>query len=121
MYVPFQQATFLPLNLDAGTWKQGAIELPRVDAIAAKDAAGRVLIALTNVDPTREAPIDIALDRLPHRAASGETLTAPRVDSVNTFDSPRTVAPAPLRTAIVSRRLEATLPPRSVTVITLLP
>src|SRR6185503_10166552 len=35
MYVPFQDATFVPMTFDAGTYKQGAITLPRVDAIAA--------------------------------------------------------------------------------------
>ena len=41
MYVPFQDATFLPVNLTAGTYKAGDIELPRVDAIAARDPPAR--------------------------------------------------------------------------------
>jgi alpha-L-arabinofuranosidase len=36
MYVPFQDATRLPINFNKGIYKEGAIELPRVDAIAAK-------------------------------------------------------------------------------------
>jgi alpha-L-arabinofuranosidase len=52
MYVPFQDATYIPLAIDAGTWTQGAISLPRVDAIAAKEP-GPTVLALTNVDPTR--------------------------------------------------------------------
>ena len=37
MYVPFQDATFVPVTFDAGTYTHGDITLPRVDAIAAKD------------------------------------------------------------------------------------
>ena len=58
MYVPFQDATFVPVAFDAGTYTSGDITLPRVDAIAAKDAAGTLWLALTNLDPTR--PVDIA-------------------------------------------------------------
>ena len=46
MYVPFQDATFVPVTFDAGTYKHGEITLPRVDAIAAKDASGTVWLAL---------------------------------------------------------------------------
>ena len=37
MYVPFQDATFVPITFDAGTYTHGDVALPRVDAIAAKD------------------------------------------------------------------------------------
>jgi alpha-N-arabinofuranosidase len=36
MYVPFQDATFVPVAFDAGTYTHGGVSLPRVDAIAAK-------------------------------------------------------------------------------------
>ena len=61
MYVPFQDATFIPVTFDAGTWTQGAITLPRVDAIAARDASGRLLLAVTNVDPARSASIKVTV------------------------------------------------------------
>ena len=51
MYVPFQDATFVPVAFDAGTYTHGDITLPRVDAIAARDAAGKLWLALTNLDP----------------------------------------------------------------------
>ena len=37
MYMPFQDATFLPVQYEAGAYKFKDIELPRVDAIAARD------------------------------------------------------------------------------------
>jgi len=41
MYVPFQDATFVPITFQSGTYIAGDITLPRVDAIAAKDTGWR--------------------------------------------------------------------------------
>jgi len=50
MYVPFQDATFAPVGFDAGQYTHGAITLPRIDAMAAKDASGTLWLSLTNLD-----------------------------------------------------------------------
>jgi alpha-N-arabinofuranosidase len=117
MYVPFQGATFVPVTFDAGRYVQGAITLPRVDAMAARDATGTLWISLTNVDP--KTPIDIAttLTGMTARSASGEVLTGAAIDSVNTFDAPDTVAPTPAAVTLAGNRLSVTLPPHSVTVV----
>lgn len=117
MLVPFQDASFVPLTLDAGTYRLGEIALPRVDAIAARDRSGTVWLSLTNLDPRTPATVSAALSGLVARSASGETLTGPRVDSVNTFDAPQTVAPRPATVALDGNRVTVTLPPASVTVV----
>jgi alpha-N-arabinofuranosidase len=121
MYVPFQDATFVPVAFDAGTYTHGSVTLPRVDAIAAKDAAGTLWLALVNIDPSR--PVDVAarVDGLAAKTAAGETLTAPAVDSVNTFAAPKTVAPRPISAKLSGDRLTLTLDPKSVTVISIKP
>src|SRR5216110_1616452 len=50
MYVPFQDATFVPVRLEAGSYTHGDVTLPRLDCIAARDASGKVWLAVTNVD-----------------------------------------------------------------------
>jgi alpha-N-arabinofuranosidase len=117
MYVPFQNATFVPVTFEAGSYTRGDITLPRVDAIAAKDAAGTVWLALTNLDPTRPIEVAARLAGLHPRTAAGETLTAAAVDSVNTFDAPKTVAPKPVSATIQNDQLTLTLEPKSVTVL----
>jgi alpha-N-arabinofuranosidase len=117
MYVPFQDATFVPIAFDAGTYTHGDVTLPRVDAIAAKDAAGTLWLALTNVDPTRPADISARLSGVTGKIVAGETLTAAAVDSVNTFDAPRTVAPKPVSATLRGDRVTLTLEPKSVTVL----
>jgi alpha-N-arabinofuranosidase len=121
MYVPFQDATFVPVAFDAGTYANAGVTLPRVDAIAAKDAAGTVWVAVTNVDPNRPATITANVAGLTPRSAAGQTLTAPRVDSVNTFDAPTTVAPKPIAARVQAGTVTLTVEPKSVTVIALQP
>jgi alpha-N-arabinofuranosidase len=117
MYVPFQDATLLPVAFDAGTYTHGDIKLPRVDAIAAKDAVGKLWLAVTDVDPNEPAEVEVSLTGVNAKSASGETLTAPEVDSVNTFEAPNTVVPKPTVAKIEGGKLFLKLEPKSLTVI----
>ncbi len=117
MYVPFQDATFVPVTFDAGTYTHDGITLPRVDAIAAKDKAGKLWLAISNVDPNQSAELEVSLAGMNAKSAAGETLTAPKVDSVNTFDAPNTVVPKPISAKAQDGKLTLELAPKSVTVI----
>jgi alpha-N-arabinofuranosidase len=117
MYVPFQDATSVPISFDAGTYRHGDITLPRVDAIAAKDAGGRLWLAFTNLDPNQSADAEVTRSGVSAKSATGETLTAPKVDSVNTFASPAAVVPKAVSAKVQNRTLELTLAPKSVTVV----
>ena len=117
MYVPFQDATFIPVTFDAGTYTHDSITLPRIDAIAAKDKSGKLWLAITNVDPNQSVEIEISLAGINAKSAAGETLTAPKVDSVNAFDAPNTVVPKPVSAKAQDGKLTLELAPKSVTVI----
>ncbi len=117
MYVPFQDATFLPVTMEAGTWSHGDIDLPRLDVLAARDTDGNLVLAVTNIDPERPAQIEVAIANEAAGSVTGEILTGPKVDSINTFEAPGTVAPQPLDARLVDGRLQATLAPASVSVL----
>jgi alpha-N-arabinofuranosidase len=117
MYVPFQDATFVPVRFDAGTYTHGSVTLPRVDAIAALDAAGKLWLAMTNLDPNRPVAVEASLAGLTPKSAAGETLTAPRVDSVNTFEAPKAVSPKPIAAQVRGGTVALTVEPKSVTVV----
>lgn len=117
MYVPFQNATRLPISFDAGTYKFDEVSVPRIDAIAARGTDGKLWIALTNIDPNNAADIDAAVTGIRAREASGTVLTAARVDAVNTYDKPDTVKPRPISAKVIGGRMKVTLPPKSVTVL----
>ena len=119
MYVPFQDATFVPVSFDAGTYTHGDITLPRVDAIAAKDKSGKLWLAITNVDPNQPVEVEASLNGITAKSASGESLTAPKVDSVNTSDAPTTVMPKSVAVNVQGSKLSLKLEPKSVTVVSI--
>jgi alpha-L-arabinofuranosidase len=119
LYVPFQDATVLPVRVEAGEYRHGSIQLPRVDGIAARDAGGKTWLALTNLDATRPAEVAIDVAGASFTRARGETLTAPRVDSVNTLEAPDAVAPRPYQAKASGGKLKLKLAPASVTVVAL--
>jgi alpha-N-arabinofuranosidase len=117
MYVPFQDATMVPIAFEALSYADGDVTLPRLDAIAARDTAGKLWLAATNLDPHRPLDLEVSLAGAQATAATGETLTAPAVDSVNTFEAPATVAPRPVAARVEGGKLSLSLPPKSVTVV----
>ncbi|WP_230482025.1 alpha-N-arabinofuranosidase [Sphingomonas sp. Leaf21] len=117
MYVPFQDATRLPISFDAGTYRFGDVSLPRIDAIAARGTDGKLWIALTNVDPNQPAQVNARIDGIAMRTASGSVLTADRVEAINSYDQPNSVVPRPIAARVDGGMLSVTLPPKSVTVL----
>jgi alpha-L-arabinofuranosidase len=119
MYVPFQDATFVPVTLDAGSYRHDNITLPRVDAIAAKDATGKLWLEVTNLNPNQSTEVEATIIGGTGKSAVGETLTAPKVDSVNTFQAQNAVVPKPVSATVQGGKLTLKLEPKSVTVISI--
>jgi alpha-N-arabinofuranosidase len=117
MYVPFQEATFVPVSFDAGSYTHVDISLPRVDAVAARDAAGALWLALANVDPDRPVRLDASIAGMSPRGASGRILTGPTVDAHNTFASPNQIAPKAYRVSANDGQLRFELPAKSIAVV----
>lgn len=117
MYVPFQGARLVPVSFDGGTYQYGAISVPRVDAVAARDTKGRLWLAVTNVDPERSATVLATIAGTHAHSAIGQVLTAPAVDSHNSFERPNAVDPAPYRGRASGGKLVLDLPPKSVAVV----
>jgi alpha-N-arabinofuranosidase len=100
MYIPFQDATFLPVELQAPAYRLGDVSVPALSASAARDKEGRLQLAIANLDPNREATVSIRVAGAAVTSASGRVLTAAAMDARNTFDAPNAVAPS----AISARR-----------------
>lgn len=117
MYVPFQDATFIPVSFEAGSYAKGDVTLPRIDAVAARSADGKLWLALVNVDPNRIAPISATIAGAGIKSATGSILTAPNVNSVNSFDAPQTVVPRPFNVKGNGKSLSIELPAKTVAVL----
>lgn len=121
MYVPFQDATLLPISFNAGEYRFDKITLPKVDALAARGKDGKVWLALVNLDPHAESVVKANVPGVAASRAVGEVLNAPSFASVNTFDAPNTVAPKPFTATASNGSVSLTLPPHSLTVVRLEP
>ncbi|WP_207393552.1 alpha-L-arabinofuranosidase C-terminal domain-containing protein [Duganella aceris] len=117
MYLPFQDATLVPASFSAGTYRHGKHAMPRVDAMAARDASGKLWVALTNIDYNLPLEIALAVKGGAVSEVSGQVLSAPRADSVNTFAAPDVVTPAALDVKLVRGKPVLTLAPRPLAVI----
>lgn len=119
MYVPFQDATRLPVSFDQGTYQVGDVELPRLDAIAARGKDGKIYVAITNIDAKNTANFDLSLDGFPVSEVKGETLYASAIDAVNDFDKPDNVSPKAINARVSRNNISVTLQPQSVTVLSI--
>lgn len=119
MYLPFQDATLLPVTFEAGSYRQGEVTLPRVDAVAVRATDGKLWLALVNLDPVRPADVRAALPGSRLRSAQGTVLTAPRVNSINTFAVPNAVTPTGISGQVSGGTVTVRLPSKSVTMLAL--
>jgi alpha-L-arabinofuranosidase len=119
MYVPFQDATFVPIAVSSETFRSGEVTLPRLDAVAARSKSGQLWVAITNLDPNRPASVELTGPAI--KSAAGEILSSPKIDSVNTFDNATLVSPTSLIGKIVRGKAAFTLAPHSIAVVSLSP
>ena len=117
LYVPFHDAVAVPVRFSAGSFTEGGITLPRVDAVAARDRTGRLWLSLVNLDPSRSVRIDAVLPGVVAHRATGRVLTGAAVDSHNGFDHPDDVAPHPFAGRAVRGHLEMELPAKAIAVV----
>jgi alpha-N-arabinofuranosidase len=120
-YTVHHDAVSLPLTVtDAGRYGFGADTIPAVSASASRDRQGVVHVTMSNLDPRQPRTVAAELRGANVTGVTGRVLTAPAINSVNTFEQPDVVKPAPFTGARVSSgRLTVTLPPKSVVVLEL--
>ena len=134
MYTPFQEATWLPVDLESEIMavskayfkeKEGAKDAgyrpcPLLSASAAKTKDGSVVLSLTNVSLDQDKTIDIQLNGLTAKTVSGRILTSKNVADFNDFNNPNKVAPADYKDAKLKKDvLTVKIPAKSIIVLTL--
>lgn len=120
MYKPYMDATVLPVELKSPWYNKDQWVMPAVSASAVRDKAGVVHVGLANLDPNRPHTVTATLNGVAASGVAGRILTAPAINSLNSFDQPNTVAPAPFTgTQVNGGALTVTLPPKSVVMLDL--
>ncbi len=135
MYTPFQEATYLPLDLQTeiiavskayfkekeGAKDAGYRPCPMLSASAAKTQDGSIVLALTNVSLDKDQTVTVSLDGFKAKSVSGRILTSKKADDYNDFQHPDRVQPQAFSGAKLAKdgSLSVAMPAKSVVVLTL--
>jgi alpha-N-arabinofuranosidase len=132
MYTPFQEATYLPLDLESevkavsrGYYKEKKKDLdegyrpcPLLSASAAKTQDGSIVLAITNVSLDKDQTIDFNIAGFNAKTVSGRILTSKEADDFNDFKHPNVVAPKAYQDAKLNKGvLTVKIPAKSIIVL----
>lgn len=119
MYQPFQDATYLPLDVKCDSMKvRDNRTIPMVSASAAKTKDGNMVISLANVSLDKAQNIDIDIENAGIKNISGEILTSKNISDYNDFNNPDVVKPVPFKDVKVKRNtLKVKIPAKSIVVL----
>jgi alpha-N-arabinofuranosidase len=120
MYTVHHDAVLLPMVLDTGRYVNGPFSMPAISGTASRDAAGRIHITLTNVDPNQTHIVNMSVRGQRVSSVAGRILTAAQMNAYNSFEQPNTVRPTTFDGArIAGETVTVTLPAKSVVVLEL--
>ena len=118
MYKVHQDAVSLPTDVAAPAYTLDGRTIPSIHASASRDRTGQVHLSVVNLQAQQTETVTVSLQGAALKDVRGQVLTAPALDSHNTFEVPDAVRPVPF-TAFERKDdvLTLTLPARSVVVL----
>jgi alpha-N-arabinofuranosidase len=120
MYVPFQDATYVPVQADGlPEYEAGDIAVPHLSATSAITEDGELVLALVNLHATDAIDVTAAIEGFDVGAAIGRVLAGDTTDAHNTFEHPDALKPETLDVELDDDEISLVLPARSVAVLTL--
>jgi alpha-N-arabinofuranosidase len=118
MYVPFQDATYVPLDVDVPTITSGGRSIPAFNISAAVGMDGRTYVGIAHLNPDDGLRLTIDLGSFEAKKVSGEVMTAEEMDALNPIGGPQTVRPVEYKGAKISRgALVLDIPAKSIVVV----
>jgi len=120
MYKVHQGATLIPVELSAPDYGMGQASIPSLNASASRDQDGKLHLSIVNLDPNRSAEITTRVTGSTVRSITGEVLTAPLMNAMNTFEHPNAIRPTQFSSyKIQDSQVTLSIPPKSVVVLEL--
>jgi alpha-N-arabinofuranosidase len=118
MYKVHQNGTLIPVELTAPEYKFGQTSIPSLHVSASRDKSGRLHISIVNLDPNRSAQVSMSIRGATAANITGRMLTAPAMNTINTFDNPDAIKPVQFTgVKIEGDRILLNLPSKSVVVL----
>ncbi len=118
MYVPFQDATSLPVSYDGlPDYAFGDYRVPFVSATAARATDGKLYASVANLHPRETVELELSVVGATVGSPSAQVLTADAINSHNTFAAPGAVQPKPFDVKKDGDTLTFTLPAKAIVMI----
>jgi alpha-L-arabinofuranosidase len=120
LYQSHQSATLLPTQVTAPDYAFQDVHVPSLSVSASRGADGTTTLTVVNLDPVRDAEIDVQLEGGAVGSAAGRVITADRMDARTGFGEPDRLAPTALKSLRVRHGgIALTAPSKSVIALTL--
>jgi alpha-N-arabinofuranosidase len=120
MYRVHQDATFISSELESENYSFGDKSVPALNVSVSKSDNGQLNVSIVNVHPSKNIALECEIKGMNPKAISGRILTAPALNSHNTFDNPNVVKTEKFNGAkIKGNNLSVDVPAKSVIVLTL--
>lgn len=94
MFRVHQDAKLLSMDLRCEDYTYGDASIPAISASASVDKEGRVHISLANLNPGKPVVVTCPVIGETYKGITGEILTAPEMNSFNSFENPEVVKPS---------------------------
>jgi alpha-N-arabinofuranosidase len=118
MYKVHQNGILIPVEMTTPDYKFGQASIPALHVSASRDKSGRLHISIVNLEPNRSAQVSMKIMGATAASITGRVLTAPAINTTNTFDRPDSVRPAPFTgLKVEGDRILLSLPSKSVVVL----
>jgi alpha-N-arabinofuranosidase len=115
LYAVHQDAKKLDISINSPLYTYNGETLPALSASASKDKKGLVHISLVNVDAKKENTVEIDLNELGIKSATGMIIGSSKLQDFNSFDNPTKIQPVAFKGFEIKKgKLTVKLPPFSV-------
>jgi alpha-L-arabinofuranosidase len=120
LYLPFQDAIQLPVEINAPLLVTGKDSFPAFNMTAARAKDGKVYLAVANMDSQKGQSIRLPLGGIAAKSVTGQMLTHGQMDAHNVPGEKEVVSPQPFRGGRISGgTLSLEVPAKSVVVVRL--
>jgi len=115
LYKVHQDALFLPSELKTEDYEYNGQKIPALNVSSSKAQDGSINISIVNVHPDQNISLECEVRGIKATQVSGQILTAPKLNSHNTFDQPANVKIAEFNKVILRNNLlKIELPAKSI-------
>jgi alpha-N-arabinofuranosidase len=118
MYKPHKDALLLSHHLSSEELSIGREKMEALNVSTSKSEDGTVNISIANINPDKKIDLDVLLRGMDAKSVSASILTAPEINSYNSFEKKEVVKPVEFKDFKLSKEsLKISVPAKSILMV----